>query len=350
MPEISPAAFDRLRDVRAGAPEVVASTLAARTRRPLLGDDGKLFIVAADHPARGALAVRDDESAMADRYDLLERLVVALGRPGVDGVLGTPDILEDLALLGALDGKVVVGSMNRGGLRGATFEMDDRYTAYSASAIKRSEFDFAKLLVRVALQDAGTAPTLEATAKAVTEAAAEQLPIMLEPFMSSWQDGRVVNDLTADAVITSMAIAAGLGESSAYSWLKIPVVDDMERVMAATTLPTLLLGGDPSSRPLETYAAWADALALPGVRGLVVGRTLLYPPDGDVAAAVDVAAGLVHTRPDGHASGGSVHSQSGGSVHSQEARGTSSTDPHDPAARLAGTSTMDSSIPEGSTA
>jgi DhnA family fructose-bisphosphate aldolase class Ia len=329
MPEISPADFQRLRDLRAGQPDLVQATLDARRKRSLLADDGKLFIVAADHPARGALAVRDDESAMADRYDLLERLVTALGRPGVDGVLGTPDILEDLALLGALDGKVVVGSMNRGGLRGATFEMDDRYTAYSARAIKDSGLDFAKLLVRIALEDSGTAPTLEATARAVSEAAALQLPIMLEPFMSEWRDGRVVNDLSADAVITSMAIAAGLGESSAYSWLKIPVVDDMERVMAATTLPTLLLGGDPASRPAETYAKWADALALPGVRGLVVGRTLLYPSDGDVAAAVDVAAGL---------------------VHSQEARGGFSTDAHDPAARLAGATTMDSSITEGSNA
>ncbi|KTR19663.1 MULTISPECIES: class I fructose-bisphosphate aldolase [Curtobacterium] len=294
MPEISSADFARLRDLRAGAPERVADVLRTRTRRPLLADDGKLFIVAADHPARGALAVGSDATAMADRYELLERLVVALGRPGVDGVLGTPDVLEDLALLGALDGKVVVGSMNRGGLRGATFELDDRYTAYSAQAIKDAGLDFAKLLVRVALEDAGTVATLEATAKAVSEAAALQLPIMLEPFMSSWRDGRVVNDLSADAVITSMAIAAGLGESSAYSWLKIPVVDDMARVMAATTLPTLLLGGDPSGSPDETYATWADALALPGVRGLVVGRTLLYPRDGDVAAAVDVAASLVH--------------------------------------------------------
>jgi len=30
-----------------------------------------------------------------------------------------------------------------------------------------------------------------------------------------------------------------------------------------------------------------------GVCGLVVGRALLYPPDGDVAAAVDAAAALV---------------------------------------------------------
>ena len=68
----------------------------------------------------------------------------------------------------------------------------------------------------------------------------------------------------------------------------------MERVLDATTLPTLLLGGDPPGPPRETYAAWGRSLELPAVRGLVVGRALLYPPDGDVAAAVDIAADLVH--------------------------------------------------------
>jgi hypothetical protein len=71
------------------------------------------------------------------------------------------------------------------------------------------------------------------------------------------------------------------------------VVHEMERVMDATTLPTLLLGGDPEGAPDETYAAWEAALALPSVRGLVVGRTMLYPIDDDVANAVDTAASLV---------------------------------------------------------
>ena len=61
----------------------------------------------------------------------------ALSRPGVNGVLGTPDILEDLLLLGALDGKVVIGSMNRGGLAGTAFEIDDRFTAYDAATHRR---------------------------------------------------------------------------------------------------------------------------------------------------------------------------------------------------------------------
>jgi DhnA family fructose-bisphosphate aldolase class Ia len=231
---------------------------------------------------------------MANRDDLLNRLAVALSRPGVDGVLGTPDIIDDLALLGLLDDKIVVGSMNRGGLRGATFEVDDRFTAFDVDSMVASRVDFAKALLRINLADPGTSATLEATARAVTEAQRAELPIMLEPFMSKWVDGRVINELTADAVILSVAIAAGLGASSAYTWMKLPVVAEMERVMEATTMPTLLLGGDSGADPDETFAAWEDALNLPGVRGLTVGRTLLYPPDGDVAAAVDAAARLVH--------------------------------------------------------
>lgn len=287
--------FSRLRDLRASAPDQIATRIRSRRRRDLLGEDGKLFIVAADHPARGALGVGGDQMAMADRYDLLDRLATALSRPGVDGVLGTPDIIDDLAALGLLDDKIIVGSMNRGGLRGATFEMDDRYGAYTIDELAAIGADFAKTLVRINLDDAGTAPTLQATAEAVTAAAEAELPIMLEPFMSRWVDGRIVNDLSADAVITSIAIAAGLGASSAYTWMKLPVVEDMERVMAATTMPTLLLGGDSGADPDETFAAWEDALALPGVRGLTVGRTLLYPPDGDVVSAVDAAAGLVRS-------------------------------------------------------
>ncbi len=287
--------FEALRDIRANRPEEIRTALnSRRTRDSLLADDGRLFIIAADHPARGALGVRSDAMAMADRYDLLDRLALALSRPGVDGVLATPDIIDDLAALGVLDDKIVVGSMNRGGLSGASFEMDDRFTAYDIDAIRRDGLDFAKTLLRIDLEDAGSAATLEATARAVNDAATAGVPIMLEPFVSMRIDGKVVNDLSTDAVIRSIAVASGLGNSSAYTWMKLPVVDEMERVMASTTMPTLLLGGDPQGAPEQTFTKWQNALALPGVRGLVVGRTLVYPHDGDVASAVDQAAQLVH--------------------------------------------------------
>jgi hypothetical protein len=286
--------LETVREVRAHRPEAVRQAAVARRRRSLLDDGGRLLLIAADHPARGALGVRDAPAAMADRVELLERLVLALSRPGVDGVLGTADVLEDLLLLGALEDKVVIGSMNRGGLAGASFELDDRFTGYDADTIAGSGLDGGKMLCRIDLADPGTVSTLESCARAVTGLAGHNLMAMVEPFVSRRVDGRVRNDLSTEAVVTSVAVAAGLGATSAYTWLKLPVVPGMDEVMAATTLPTLLLGGDPDSAPEETYAEWEKALDLPGVRGLVVGRTMLYPRDGDVAAAVDVAAGLVH--------------------------------------------------------
>ena len=294
MSVISDVQFAGLREARALQPSRLADILATRERRELLAGNGRLMIVAADHPARGALSVGNRPTAMADRYDLLERLATALSRPGVDGVLGTPDIIDDLALLGLLDDKIVVASTNRGGLRGASFEMDDRVTGYDIDAIVRDRLDFAKTLLRINFDDAGTTATLLENATLVNEAAAAKLPIMLEPFISRWVDGKIQNDLSPDAVIQSVAIASGLGNSSAYTWLKLPVADDMERVMRATTLPTLLLGGDPSGAPEATYRRWSDALSLPGVHGLVVGRTLLYPENDNVSEAVDTAAALVH--------------------------------------------------------
>ncbi|MFC4050499.1 aldolase [Actinomadura syzygii] len=279
-----------LAETRALRPGAIAEAAGQRTKRAeLLGSSGRLMLVAADHPARGALAAGSDPLAMADRGELLERLCVALERPGVDGVLGTPDVIEDLLLLGVLDGKVVIGSMNRGGLAGTSFEIDDRFTAYDADAIAASRLDGGKMLLRVDDSDPATARTLEGCARAVTALAGYGLMAMVEPFISRRIDGRVRNDLSPEAMIRAVSVASGLGATSARTWLKVPVVQDMERVMAASTLPALLLGGEVSADPRGTLDGWRRALRLPTVRGLVVGRSLLYPADGDVAAAVDAA-------------------------------------------------------------
>jgi hypothetical protein len=288
---------DRLAEVietRARRPGTVAEAAAARRRAAsIVGPDGRLVIVAADHPARGSLQAGRERLAMADRADLLERLCLALARPGVSGVLGTADVLEDLLLLGALHGKIVIGSMNRGGLAGTVFEIDDRFTGYDAAAIARMGFEGGKMLLRIDPADPATAATIEGCAQAVSELAARQLMAMIEPFISHRADGRVLNDLAPEAMIRALTIASGLGTTSAYTWLKVPVVKDMEQVMAASTLPALLLGGEVADDPEVTFAGWQKALRLPNVMGLVAGRSLLYPADGDVAAAVDTAVSLL---------------------------------------------------------
>ena len=294
----------RLTDIRATDPGSVQKALAKRKRRPLLQQNsppplagegqggGTLFLVAADHAARGVLKVGSDAMAMADRGELLRRLLIALERPGVDGILGTADIIDDLALLGALENKVVFGSMNRGGLTGFRFELDDRFTAYTADGIADAGLDGGKMMVRVA-DEPDALRTLAACAQAINALSVLQLPAMIEVFASEVEDGRVRNRDDADSLIRAIAIVSGLGTTSAYTWLKLPVVDDLERVMRATSLPTLLLGGDPGKDQSATFGSWKRAMAIPQVRGLVAGRTLLYPRDGDVAHAVDAAAAIV---------------------------------------------------------
>jgi hypothetical protein len=276
---------------RATDPGAIGEAYVNRRRREqLLADDGTLFLVAADHPARGMLGIGANPLAMADRRELLERLLIALRNPQVDGLLATPDVIEELLLLDGLHGKVVVGSMNRGGLAGADWEIDDRFTAYTAQSIVDSRLDGGKMLLRIVDSDPGTVPTLQACAGAVSELARHGLMAMVEPLPYERDgSGKLVLRTGSTALARAVGVASGLGVTSAHTWLKLPATDDAA-VLNGTTLPVVVLGGMPSGRVEDDLASWGTALRHPVVRGLVVGRTLLYPPDDDVAGAVEAAA------------------------------------------------------------
>lgn len=280
-------------EARLRSPNAATKALKKRKRRKLIRDS-QIFIVAADHTARGMLGVGDDQFAMADRRKLLDALMIALENPQVDGVLGSADVIDELALLGVLDNKLVFGTMNRGGIIGAKWELDDRMTAYTPQEIASRGLDGGKVLLRLADDDAGTAPTIEACAKAVTQMADLKLPIMVEPLPYTGGNGGPAKYLDDnDKLLRAVSIASGLGSSSAYTWLKVPAGSQVERMMAATTLPGLILGGTPGPDPDATYASWERAMKVHNVRGLVVGRALLFPKDGDVAGAIARAARIV---------------------------------------------------------
>lgn len=292
------ATWAALLERRATDPGSVATAYAARRRRTrLLTADGSLFLIAADHPARGMVGTGPDPLAMADRRELLERLLIALDSPEVDGVLGTPDVVEELLLLpsatggSVLNDKIVIGSMNRGGLAGADWEIDDRFTGYDAEAVAACGLDGGKMLLRLVDDDPGTAPTIEACARAVTELAGRELIAMIEPLPYARDaSGTLTMQRDTYANARAVSIAAGLGATSAWTWLKLPALDEPERVLGASTLPALVLGGVPADDPADDHEAWQRTLACPTARGLVVGRALLYPADGDVAGAVAAAA------------------------------------------------------------
>jgi hypothetical protein len=60
---------------------------------------------------------------------------------------------------------------------------------------------------------------------------------------------------------------------------------------------TLLLGGEPREDQDAFFESWRGALALPNVVGMVVGRSMLYPADDDVAGTVDTLVSLFPTSP-----------------------------------------------------
>lgn len=293
--EVTRERYGQLLEARVRRPQSLRTALTERSRRPIAGPDGRLVILAADHTARGILGASGDPLAVADRFTLLDRLATALALPGVDGVLASADILEELAWLGALDDRLAIGTMNRGGILGAQWELDDRLTAYDAAHVESAGLDGGKVLLRIEDTDPGVVRTLESVAAITTDLADRELMCMIEPlpYLKS-DDGRAVLDPSTERLVRVVAIASGLGSSSAYTWLKVPAVDDMAAVASATTMPILLLGGDPGVTRDDTFDRWESALREPNVRGLVAGRTLLYPPDGDVPSVVRRASALVH--------------------------------------------------------
>lgn len=295
---VSAEQYHELLRARIFEPEAFTRALLNRKRRSPAGKDGNLLLVASDHTARGKISMGNDPIAMADRHTLLDRLSRVLASPEVDGVLGSADVLEELAWLGALENKVAIGTMNRGGIIGATWELDDRVTSYDVEHIESMGLDGGKTLLRIDYTDPAVARTLETVASITTQLADRALLSMIEP-LPYVKDaaGKATLNTSDDALITVVAIASGLGASSAYTWLKVPASTRMDEVAGATTLPILMLGGDPSGGVDPIFDLWEKGMREPNVRGLLAGRTLLYPPDDDVEAATKRAAQIVRPHP-----------------------------------------------------
>ncbi|CAB4999427.1 MAG: hypothetical protein F2892_03350 [Actinobacteria bacterium] len=293
--QLQPAAYAELMEARVREPKALQRALAGRARRSIPGVDGRLMLLAADHTARGMLGVGSDPLAIADRFTLLDRLVRGLAVDGVDGVMASADILEELAFLGVLEGRLAIGTMNRGGIIGAKWELDDRLTAYDTEHVASMGLDGGKTLLRIEDTDPGLPRTLEMVARLTTELADLGIMSLIEPlpYLKNEHGGAHL-DHSEERLIKVVAIASGLGSSSAFTWLKIPATANPDRVAAATSCPILLLGGDAGAQWEQVFARWEQALAVPNIRGLVPGRALLYPESLTVEEAVGRAARLVH--------------------------------------------------------
>jgi len=295
----------RITETRIADPEYSLRTAQARTRRERLVPAGKLNILAADHPARRVTKVGDNAIAMADRRDYLARILRVLSAESIDGLMATMDILEDLFTLdgllreagapGLLDGKVLIGSLNRGGLAGSAWELDDPITGPTPATCAAWRLDGAKILLRVADSEPGSLKTILASAQAITECNALRLPMFLEPLPVAKTDSGWSVKKDRESLARIAGVASALGDSSRYLWLKLPYCPGYETVARSTSLPILLLGGESAGNPAPFLNELASALqAGPNVRGALVGRNVLYPGDEDPLAMACAVGGIIH--------------------------------------------------------
>ncbi len=302
---VSGAAMARITDIRINDPEYGLRAARARKRRERLAPAGKLNILAADHPARRVTKVGGNPIAMADRQDYLARIVRVLSAPAVDGLMATMDLLEDLFILDScrkeagapalLDGKLLIGSLNRGGLAGTAWELDDPVTGATPGSCAAWHLDGAKMLLRIADGEAGSLKTMLECSQAINDCNTLKLPMFLEPLPVQQGPAGWVVQKDAESLARIAGVASALGNSSRHLWLKLPYCDGYETVARATTLPILLLGGESAGDPAPFLSELAAGLrAGPNVRGALVGRNVLYPGAEDPLSMAQAVGRMIH--------------------------------------------------------
>lgn len=297
--------FDAITDVRVNEPEVIVEEAKGRQRRRKLTLDGKLSILAADHPGRGVTVVREDPLLMGDRREFLGRVLRVVTSDEFDGVMGPPDLIEDLFIVNYLvkkgdgpsflDNKVMIGCMQRGGVAGIVGEIDDRFGAYTAESIHEMGLDGGKMIFRIIPEDERTLKTIDYCAKAVRSLNSYGLVPFVEPLPMKVEGDKYKSNYTVAQLVKFVCVAAALGDSSRHTWLKIPYVEGFERVARATTLPVLMLGGPARGDPTPTIRDFAAGMrARANVRGVLVGRNVLFPGQDDPLAMALAINGIVH--------------------------------------------------------
>jgi hypothetical protein len=299
--------FFKIAEAKIQEPGIIMEEYEGRKQRNRPYDTN-LVLIAADHPARYVTNVGTDPYMMGDRQQYIGRIVRCLIDDRVDGIMTTPDLMDDIMVLNRLfkdaggssfiDNKILIGCTNRGGLRGSQFEMDDRVTAYKIQEIVERKLDGAKMMFRIDLDTAQarySQQTIERVADMIRECGDYKIDAYVEPLpVHRTRDGYEVKMDYRD-IIKTIGVATALGGTSDRTWLKIPYVDNFEMIARSTSNPILLLGGASTGKPTDIIENFEKGMgAGPNVRGCMVGRNLLYPGYDDPLAVLLGVSKVVH--------------------------------------------------------
>ena len=246
------------------------------------------LVLAADHRARGVVTIEDYGAYVSAAQ-------AALGH--CDAILASAQPLADLAVSGAVGARPTYLSLNRTGLAGSSFELDDRLVA-SVERARADGWSGVKVMIRIDPSDARTAAGLEMLGQVLELARRSGLDVLVESV--PWLDGAMAQ--STDAVVLAAVIAHDMGAPL----LKVPVPDEtpgamrakaVARVVRSVGAPVLFLGG-PRPGPEDGWRSSLLSVArdvMDGAgAGLALGRALLEASEPAVMAS-EVAA-IVHDR------------------------------------------------------
>jgi DhnA family fructose-bisphosphate aldolase class Ia len=242
------------------------------------------FLLAADHRARGVVTMENYSSYLG---------ALAAALPHCDGVLATAQPLADLRQGGHLGvGQRTYLSLNRTGLAGSVFELDDRLVATVPRALADG-WTGIKHMTRIDMADPITAAALELLGQVLEDARASALDALIEPLV--WRDGRVARD--TDAIVFAAVVAHDMGAPV----IKVPVPAAapgterqraVARVVASVGAPVLFLGGPIGSSGRAPVLDEVRDVMAGGGSGMAMGRTVYQDPDPAEMAAL--VAGIIH--------------------------------------------------------
>ncbi len=269
---------------------------------------GPVLILAADHRARGVLTIERYADYVAALRGAMEHC---------DGILATAQPLADLAENRSVSKHHrTYLSINRTGLAGSSFELDDRLVASVGRAASEG-WTGIKHMTRIDMTNDHTAGALELLGRVLEESKAAGLEALIESV--PWRDGHMAKDV--ESVIMAAVIAHDMGAPL----LKVPVPEGaagsarreaVARVVGSVGVPVLFLGGPRPGAAVGGAVGGAvdgavdgaahgasvrgnvldevtDVMA-GGAAGLALGRVLYQDPDpSDMARLV---ADVVHGR------------------------------------------------------
>jgi DhnA family fructose-bisphosphate aldolase class Ia len=242
------------------------------------------LILAADHRARGVVTMEN----YADFFGALTRAL-----PHCDGILATAQPLAGLAAAGHLGAtQRTYLSLNRTGLAGSAFELDDRLVA-SVPRAAADGWTGIKHMTRIDMDDPVTSAALELLGQVLEQSREAGLEALIEPLV--WRDGRVARD--PDSVVFAALIAHDLGAPV----VKVPVPAAppgrerqraVARVVASVGVPVLFLGGPLGDAGREPVLDEVRDVMQGGGHGMAMGRTIYQDPDP--AEMAGLVRALVH--------------------------------------------------------